>query len=78
MYQGGATLDVKAANDKKIVSIELTFANNHYYLAADSGSLTAEAPVRTWTGEAANVKFTSTGTDKDHRAYVSAIKVVYK
>ena len=78
MYQGGATLDVTAANDKKIVSIELTFANNHYYLAADSGSLTAEAAVRTWTGEAANVKFTSTGTDKDHRAYISAIKVVYK
>lgn len=78
MYQGGATLDVKAANDKKIVSIELTFANNHYYLAADSGSLTAEAPVRTWTGEAANIKFTSTGTDKNHRAYVSAIKVIYK
>lgn len=77
MYQNGATLDVKAAG-KTITSIELTFANDHYYVAADSGDLSAEAAVRTWTGEASAVKFTSTGTDKNHRAYVSAIKVVYK
>lgn len=77
MYQNGATLDVTASG-KTITSIELTFANNHYYVAADSGNLSEEAPVRTWTGEAASVKFTSTGTDKNHRAYVSAIKVSYK
>lgn len=77
MYQNGATLDVKAAG-KTITSIELTFANNHYYVAADSGELSEEAAVRTWTGEASAVKFTSTGTDKNHRAYVSAIKVIYK
>lgn len=76
MYQNGATLDVKAPG-KTITKIELTFASNHYYLAADSGTLSEEAAVRTWTGEAAAVKFTSTGTDKNHRAYVSAIKVYY-
>ncbi len=76
MYQNGATLDV-TANGKTITSIELTFANNHYYVAADSGELSAEAAVRTWTGSASAVKFTSTGTDKDHRAYVAAIKVTY-
>ncbi len=78
MYQGGSTLDVNAGNSKKIVSIELTFAQNHYYLAPDSGELSAESAVRTWTGEASTVKFTSTGTDKNHRAYISAIKVIYK
>ncbi|MBP3440845.1 MAG: BACON domain-containing protein [Tidjanibacter sp.] len=77
MYQNGATLDV-TAEGKTITSIELTFANNHYYLGADSGELSAEASVRTWTGEASNVKFTSTGTDKNHRAYVAAIKVTYE
>ena len=76
MYQNGATLDV-TANGKSIKSIELTFSNNHYYLAANCGELSEEAPVRTWTGDATAVKFTSTGTDKDHRAYVSAIKVIY-
>ena len=76
MYQNGATLDV-TANGKSIQSIELTFANNHYYVAADCGELSEEAAVRTWTGDATAVKFTSTGTDKDHRAYVSAIKVIY-
>lgn len=78
MYQNGAVLDVTAKNSKVITSIELTFAQNHYYLAPDSGELSAEASVRTWTGEASAVKFTSTGTDKNHRAYISAIKVFYK
>ncbi|MBR3893468.1 MAG: BACON domain-containing protein [Alistipes sp.] len=77
MYQNGATLDV-TANGKSIQSIELTFANNHYYVAADCGELSEEAAVRTWTGESTAVKFTSTGTDKDHRAYVAALKVTYK
>ena len=77
MYQNGATLDV-TANGKTITSIEITFANNHYYVGADCGELSAEAPVRTWTGSAEAVKFTSTGTDKNHRAYVSAIKVIYE
>lgn len=77
MYQNGATLDV-SANGKTITEIELTFANSQYYLAADSGTLSSEASVRTWVGSATNVKFTSTGTDKNHRAYVSAIKVTYE
>ena len=78
MYQNGSLLNVTASNGKTIKQIELTFANNHYYLAADSGSFTPEGATRTWSGSAANVKFTSTGTDKDHRAYVSAIKVIYE
>ena len=77
MYQNGALLDVDA-NGKTIKSIELTFANNHYYLDADSGSLSEEAAVRTWTGEATSVRFTATGTDKNHRAYVAAISVIYE
>ena len=78
MYQNGALLDVKAANGKKIKAIELTFGSNMYYLGADSGDLSAESAVRTWTGDASAVRFTSTGTDKTHRAYVSAIKVAYE
>mgnify|MGYP006991672681 CR=1 FL=1 len=58
MYQNGATLTVEA-NGKTITAIELTFANNHYYLKADSGSLSAESATRTWTGEANEVKFTA-------------------
>ena len=77
MYQNGALLDVNA-NGKTIKSIELTFSNNQYYIGADSGSLSEEAPVRTWTGEATSVRFTATGTDKDHRAYVAAISVIYE
>jgi hypothetical protein len=77
MYQNGATLDV-TANGHTIKSIEITFAQSHYYVKADSGELSAEAAVRTWTGSAEAVKFTSTGTDKNHRAYVSAIKVIYE
>ena len=41
MYQNGALLDVNA-NGKTIKSIELTFANNHYYIGADSGSLSED------------------------------------
>ena len=77
MYQNGATLDV-SANGKKIKSIEFTFANNHYYLGANVGSLSEEATVRTWTGDATAVQFTSTGTDKDHRAYVAKLSVIYE
>lgn len=77
LYQNGATMTVTENNGKTIKSIVLTFADNHYYLAADSGTLSAEASTRTWTGEASEVKFTTTGTDKSHRAYVSAIKVTY-
>ena len=77
MYQNGSTLDVKAASGKTITSIKITFASNHYYMKADSGTFSAEASVRTWTGSANAVKFTTTGTDKDHRAYVNAIEVTY-
>lgn len=76
MYQNGTSLDV-TANGKSIKSIELTFANNQYYVDANCGNLSEESVVRTWTGDATAVKFTATGTDKDHRAYVSAIKVIY-
>lgn len=76
LYQNGATLDV-TANGKTITEIELTFSQNHYYIAPDCGTLSAEASVRTWTGEATSVKFTTTGTDKNHRAYLAAIKVTY-
>ena len=77
LYQNGATLTV-SANGKTIKSIELTFASNHYYIAPDCGEFTEEAAVRTWTGSASEVKFTTTGTDKNHRAYVSKIKVTYE
>ena len=78
MYQNGATLLVKAAEGKSIFSIELTFADNHYYLAPDKGELSEEGPFRVWSGDASEVLFTSTGTDKSHRAYISKIKVSYK
>ena len=77
LYQNGAVMNI-SANGKTITNIEITFANNHYYIAPDSGEFSAEASVRTWTGEASAVKFTTTGTDKNHRAYVAAIKVTYK
>ena len=76
MYQNGATLDVNA-NGKTITNIELGFSNSMYYVAANCGTLSEEALVRTWTGEATDVKFTSTGTDKSHRAYVAYLKVTY-
>jgi hypothetical protein len=78
MYQNGAILDIKASNGKTIKEIELTFGSNMYYLDADSGQLSAESPVRVWTGDASAVRFTATGTDKNHRAYVAAIKVAYE
>ena len=78
MYQNGAILDIKASNGQTIKEIELTFGSNMYYLDADSGKLSAESPVRVWTGDASSVRFTATGTDKNHRAYVAAIKVSYE
>ena len=77
LYQNGAIMNV-SANGRTISSIEITFASSMYYLAADSGEFTAEADVRTWTGSADAVKFTCTGTDKSHRAYIKAIKVTYE
>ena len=77
MYQNGSTLDVKAAAGRTITSIKFTFDYKQWYIKADVGSLSAEGDVRTWTGSANAVKFTSTGTDKDHRAYVKAIEVTY-
>lgn len=76
LYQNGAYMTV-SANGKAIKSMEITFANNMYYVAADSGELTEEASTRTWTGDATEVKITCTGTDKNHRAYIAAIKVTY-
>ena len=77
MYQNGAILNIAASN-KTIVAIEFTFAEKHWYLGADKGTLSTENEVRKWTGEAQYVKFTSTGTDKNHRAYIQKIKVTYK
>ena len=77
MYQNGATLDVKAASGKTISSIKFTFDYQQWYIAPNTGELSAEGDVRTWTGSANTVKFTSTGTDKNHRAYVKAIEVTY-
>lgn len=76
LYQNGATMAV-SANGKTIKSMEITFAQNHYYMAPDCGEFSAEGAVRTWTGDATEVKFTSTGTDKNHRAYIAKIKVTY-
>jgi hypothetical protein len=61
-----------------IKSIEITFASGQCYLSPDSGELSAEGDVRTWTGSAVNVKFTANGADRSHRAYVKAIKVYYE
>lgn len=77
LYQNGAIMTVDAGS-RTISAIEITFANNMYYMAADSGEFSEEAAVRTWTGGASTVKFTTTGTDKNTRAYVSAIKVTYE
>ena len=76
LYQNGATMTV-SANGKTIKSMEITFAQSHYYMAPDCGEFSAEADVRVWTGEATEVKFTTTGTDKNHRAYISSIEVTY-
>lgn len=77
LYQNGAIMNV-SANGRTISSIEITFANNMYYVAADSGELSEEAAVRTWTGSASAVKFTCTGTTSSTRAYIKAIKVTYE
>ena len=77
MYQNGAVLDV-TANGKTITSIDFVFDYNMWYFAADSGSLTAEASTRTWTGEADAIKFTSTGTDKNHRCYIKSMTITYR
>ena len=78
LYQNGATMEVKAASGMTIKTIEITFAQNHYYMAPDSGSFSDEAAVRTWSGSASTVKFTTTGTDKNHRAYIASMKVTYE
>ena len=77
LYQNGATMTV-SANGKTIKSIKITFSQNHYYIAADSGEFSKEAAVRTWTGSETEVKFTTTGTDKSHRAYISKMEVTYE
>ena len=77
MYQNGAKLEVSAPG-KTIVSIEFTFASNHWYIRAEQGELSEEGATRVWTGEAETVHIVSTGTDKNHLAYVSAMKVYYK
>ena len=61
-----------------IKSIQLSFANNQYYIAADSGDFSAEGATRTWTGEADAIKFTSTGTDKSHRCYIKSMTITYR
>ena len=76
LYQNGATMTV-SANGKTIKSMEITFAENHYYMAPDCGEFSAEGETRIWTGEATEVVFTTTGTDKNHRAYIAEIKVTY-
>ena len=78
MYQNGATLEIKAVEGKTITKIEFTYGSNMYYMSAESGELSAEAPVRTWTGSANTVNFTATGTTSTTRAYVAAIKIAYK
>ncbi|MBQ9138853.1 MAG: BACON domain-containing protein [Alistipes sp.] len=76
LYQNGATMNVTAGG-KTIKSIEIQFADNHYYIAPNVGEFSAEGATRVWTGEATEILFTTTGTDKDHRAYISAISVTY-
>lgn len=76
LYQGGATMTVNAGG-KTIKAIEIKFASNHWYIAPNCGEFSAEGATRTWTGDATEILFTTTGTDKDHRAYIAAIKVTY-
>ena len=78
MYQNGATLDITATGGKTIKKIEFSFGSNMYYLTCDSGTLSAEGPVRTWEGSATSVKFTANGTTSSTRAYVASIKVQYE
>jgi hypothetical protein len=76
LYQNGATMTV-SANGKTIKSMEIKFAQSHYYMAPNCGEFSAEGATRVWTGEATEVVFTTTGTDKNHRAYISEITVTY-
>lgn len=82
LYQNGAIMNVIASNGKVIKGIELTFAKAgeivQNFIAAAEGDLTIDGTKGSWVGEASSVKFTSTGTDKNSRAYISAIKVVYE
>ena len=85
MIQGGSTLEVmtnehvdEIESKYLIKAIVITFASGQCYLSPDSGELSAEGDVRTWTGSAVNVKFTANGADKSHRAYVKSIKVYYE
>jgi len=82
LYQNGAIMNVIASNGKVIKGIELTFAKAgeivQNFIAAAEGDLTINGTKGSWVGEASSVKFTSTGTDKNSRAYISAIKVVYE
>jgi hypothetical protein len=76
LYQNGATMTV-TANGKTIKSIEIQFAQSHYYIAPNCGEFSAEGDTRVWTGDATEILFTTTGTDKNHRAYISAMSVTY-
>ena len=76
LYQNGATMHISAGG-KTIKAIEIKFADNHWYIAPDCGEFSAEGATRTWTGDATEILFTTTGTDKSHRAYIAAIKVTY-
>ena len=76
LYQNGATMTV-TANGKTIKSIEIQFAQSHYYMAPNCGEFSAEGDTRVWTGDATEILFTTTGTDKNHRAYISAMSVTY-
>jgi hypothetical protein len=75
-------MNVIASNGKVIKGIELTFASAsgkvQNFIAAADGNLSINGAKGTWTGEATSVRFTATGTDKDHRAYVAAISVIYE
>mgnify|MGYP003396895707 CR=1 FL=1 len=76
LYQNGATMTV-TANGKTIKSIEIKFAQSHYYMAPNCGEFSAEGDTRVWTGDATEILFTTTGTDKNHRAYIAAMSVTY-
>ena len=76
LYQNGATMTV-TANGKTIKSIKIQFAQSHYYMAPNCGEFSAEGDTRVWTGDATEILFTTTGTDKNHRAYIAAMSVTY-
>ena len=76
LYQNGAKMVVKAKNGKTINSIVLTFSGKHNFIKSDID--TWDSASGTWTGEATEVPFTTTGTDKNSRAYITSIQVTYK